>query len=295
MSARPLDVVLALFVAVVAGIPLALARRVDLSFDASAMRPVLAVSALAAVSAWARFRGMTSITPALRTVTWGIVLSNAYLPATYALARRDVPLSDARLAAWDHTVGFDTASVVALVRSLHLGTLASIIYDLLVPLLAAAVIVPPLLGRVRVSERLLLAVVLAAVPALAVFALLQGVGPWVHGAFEPSAEQRSCEATIALAKRGAPLVVSFADPAALVAFPSWHAILGCLAGLAFADVPRLRVPTALLAAGIVASTLATGWHYGVDVVAGVALAVACHCAAGRILDRLARRTRSITA
>lgn len=67
----------------------------------------------------------------------------------------------------------------------------------------------------------------------------------------------------------------FAEVNKLDAFPSGHTALSLVfLTYGWRLLPRWRVPLALLAAGIVFSTVYLSWHYVVDLVAGALLAVA---------------------
>jgi membrane-associated phospholipid phosphatase len=68
-----------------------------------------------------------------------------------------------------------------------------------------------------------------------------------------------------------------------VCFPSFHAAWAVLAALALWSVKPLRVPAVVLASLIVISTVTTGWHYAVDTLAGVSLAIGAWKFAGVIL------------
>ena len=59
----------------------------------------------------------------------------------------------------------------------------------------------------------------------------------------------------------------------IVAFPSFHVILAILATRALWGIGKLRVCSAVLCVGICISTVATGWHYVIDVFAGIAVAI----------------------
>jgi membrane-associated phospholipid phosphatase len=54
--------------------------------------------------------------------------------------------------------------------------------------------------------------------------------------------------------------------------------------LAWRHKRLLRWPAFLIAALIIVSTMTTGWHYGVDVIAGVAIAAGSTMLAGRFLQ-----------
>jgi membrane-associated phospholipid phosphatase len=61
-------------------------------------------------------------------------------------------------------------------------------------------------------------------------------------------------------------------PDVLICFPSFHVIWAILFAQALWGFRYLRIPVALLAGLIIMSTLTTGWHYFVDVLAGILLA-----------------------
>ena len=58
----------------------------------------------------------------------------------------------------------------------------------------------------------------------------------------------------------------------IVAFPSFHTILAILSTRALWGIGKLRVFSAALCVAICISTVATGWHYVIDVFAGIAVA-----------------------
>jgi hypothetical protein len=61
---------------------------------------------------------------------------------------------------------------------------------------------------------------------------------------------------------------------AIVSFPSFHVILAVLSAVALNGVPRVRRWAWALATLTSISTITTGWHYGVDVLGGLAVSLA---------------------
>jgi membrane-associated phospholipid phosphatase len=60
----------------------------------------------------------------------------------------------------------------------------------------------------------------------------------------------------------------------LIAFPSFHVVWAVLFAYAFKDKKYLLVPMTVLNSFIILSTVMLGWHYLIDVFAGIAIAVA---------------------
>jgi membrane-associated phospholipid phosphatase len=61
----------------------------------------------------------------------------------------------------------------------------------------------------------------------------------------------------------------------IVCLPSFHAFWAIVSAQALYTFRYLRYPAIAIASLITVSTLTTGWHYGVDVIAGVLMVVIC--------------------
>src|SRR5215469_5495259 len=100
---------------------------------------------------------------------------------------------------------------------------------------------------------------------------------WAVGwlAFSTSAMQQACEATIHTLRRGS---LSHGDLfGGIVCLPSFHVFWAVISAHALQPFRLLRYPAILLACLIAISTMTTGWHYGVDVIAGLLLVVLATC------------------
>ena len=73
--------------------------------------------------------------------------------------------------------------------------------------------------------------------------------------------------------------VPFVIPGRMICFPSFHTILAVLAAIALWPLPRLRWMAAVWGTLIVVSTVTTGTHYLIDVLAGFAVAMVAQVAA----------------
>jgi membrane-associated phospholipid phosphatase len=74
------------------------------------------------------------------------------------------------------------------------------------------------------------------------------------------------------------------QPFGVVCFPSFHVIWAILGANALWCFKPLRIPVAILSTLIILSTMTSGWHYFVDVLAGLLVAAAA-IAASRALSR----------
>ena len=90
-----------------------------------------------------------------------------------------------------------------------------------------------------------------------------------------------------------PFVIDFADLEGVIAFPSFHTVLAVLAAFALWPIPYVRWAGGLVCMLIVVATVMTGWHYVVDVAAGVGVAVVS-CQLGRMFSRLEQARSKIT-
>jgi membrane-associated phospholipid phosphatase len=72
------------------------------------------------------------------------------------------------------------------------------------------------------------------------------------------------------------------DHAGIVSFPSFHVVLAILSAVALSCIRPLRAPVWILAAMICASTIVTGWHYAIDILGGLVVAMISIPVANRI-------------
>ncbi len=168
-------------------------------------------------------------------------------------------------------------------------------YHSLIPLMTAATILPPLLGRMDRAKQYVLACIVAATISLPIFAYVQAVGPWEYYDFEPVIPSLSQKASILSAlKTNDWFVIDLSNRDGLITFPSFHVVLTVLAAAALWPFRHLRWPVMCWATLIVASTVTTGIHYFIDVLGGLAVAAVAYAAASAYLRWEAARDAEAT-
>ncbi len=228
---------------------------------------------LLAAAVFYRWRRMPRAVDLIVMAFWGILISNLLLLPMYILGRRPVAFCDADLARWDARLGLEVPDVLRILPSVPLlGRVLEIAYGLLIVMIVLAIMVPPLYGRMDRAKEFALASVAAAALTFPIFAFLQALGPWSHYGFEPSPPQAASMQTLLALKSDDWFELNLGDLNGLICFPSFHTVLALLTAAVLWPVPYLRWPAALLAGLIVISTVTTGWHYLVDVAAGIVVA-----------------------
>ncbi|HEY2472541.1 MAG TPA: phosphatase PAP2 family protein [Terracidiphilus sp.] len=149
------------------------------------------------------------------------------------------------------------------------------------PLILAAIFLPTLLGKRVAAQRFVLVNVLSFVVALPFMLFLPAIGPWVGWHFPPSEVQRQCQATIHELRQGSLVIKNTFG--GIVCLPSFHVFWAVVSAHALYPFRLLRYPAVLVACLITISTMTTGWHYGVDVLAGLLMVALCTYVANMII------------
>lgn len=223
------------------------------------------------------------------TLPW-IVSLILLIPLIAVLSGRlGFPMCDLALAKMDKALGISVSAIMTWTgHHPRSGALLGHSYGLLPWMLAAAIIIPILAGNRNSSERFILANTIALLVSMPIFTLFPAVGPWLGYHFRADAAQAACEFSIAQLHHSAR--IDSLTVVGVVCFPSFHVIWALLSAVALWPFPVLRAPAVILAALIIASTVTTGWHYSVDVLAGLILATVSVICADVSISRLRKRT-----
>jgi hypothetical protein len=228
-------------------------------------------------------KGKTDLRDAAMTIPWGLFLAATLPLLVLAAARADMPLQDSNLARFDGLLGISVPEIVSWSSRHWVGGIVNRTYTLLSPLLVISALLPALTGKVRNAQMFVLANVIAFAIGLPLFALLPAIGPWYGYHVAATPHQLDCQSAILLF-RAPNHQLTHLD--AIICFPSFHVIWAILCASALAGFRLLRVPAALLSGMIVVSTVTTGWHYFVDVLGGIAVAVLSLAIANGFIQRI---------
>ena len=203
-----------------------------------------------------------------------VLLTNVVAPLQYGAVAMGSRYADPWLASADATMGVHVPTLVAWTRA-HPATslLATLTYFTFLPQLVLTVMA---LAALRERDRLwefafhFHVCLIVTIAALAVWPAV--CAPAYYG-FAPTIDMTRTIAQIKGFHEGSTTVVRFDDLDGLVSFPSFHVVGALLVTWAFRHRRRILIPLIVLNAGLVISTVITGEHYVVDVLAAVPLFV----------------------
>ena len=210
--------------------------------------------------------------PAL-TLLWALLVRLIIPILVQVAARLRMPLQDSFFGRADEHLGVSVPAIMAWADHHWLGSVLNKSYGWVVILLPLAVILPVLAGRSKYAKEFLVANLISFAIGIPLFALLPAVGPWRYYHFPPTqAQTASCEVPL-LTMRLTGTYVLGSQEAGVVCFPSFHVVWAIFLATTLWGFRPLRIPLALVSGMIILSTLTTGWHYFVDVLGGILLAI----------------------
>jgi len=199
-----------------------------------------------------------------------LIVQAAPITATFAF-----PLRDSLWRSIDQHLGMNVPVIMAAARAHPVveGLLFKSYAFTLHPLLLCAIFLPALFGKREAAQRFVLSNAFSFVLALPLMIFLPAIGPWVGWGFPPDKLQKACEATIHALRQGS---LDIHDNfGGIVCLPSFHTFWAIVSAQALYPFRYLRFPAILVASLITISTVTTGWHYGVDVIAAIMMVVVC--------------------
>jgi membrane-associated phospholipid phosphatase len=215
---------------------------------------------------------------------WAVLLNNVLSALILIAGRSPRPLVDRELCMIDGKMHFSTAFFVHLAAHSLAAQIVSVLsYPAIYPLVLVALLALPFFGYTHAARRFVLGTTVSVMLTAALFALWPAAGPWVTENIAPTKEQIDITAYLIHLKSNAPLEVNLQD-AAIISFPSFHVALAILSAVALGSFRRLRLWMGILTVLVCLSTITTGWHYGIDVLGGLAVAAVSIALAGLLKE-----------
>lgn len=276
------EVLLGLFLAAIDGLFLALSRFQVNGFSLAATGIMIGYCFVA----YAFYAGKTAVThpekdrQAMATQTLmglgAFVLFNAAADVLDYILTGSVVLPewDSRFAAWDLALGFHWLDWYHWVQSVPVfhDTLR-VVYDLVGGEIVLLVIALPMSGHIRRARWLVLWYMVTALITILVGLLMPARGAFVYYHL-PIAQHTGYVPVMADLRAGTLHTINLLNSQGLVVFPSFHAALAVICAAGAWSWKWFRYPLLILNLLIIISAPSQGGHYGVDVLAGTALALA---------------------
>ncbi len=251
-----------------------------------AARLVGVLALLAVVAVFYAHRRAVRLANLIRMLFWALLLNTLCSLLFYLPVRAGVPLADPLFTRLDASLGFATSRLVAWSTARPLvNALLFRAYDSLELFCVASVAIPALIDRAARTQIMLVSILFCVVLTVTISFALPGVGPWESQSFTPTWSQTQCGVVVHWLKSARPYEIDlhYRDP--IITIPSWHVIFALLSALVWRPF-RFIWPLALGWSMLIAvSTLTTGWHYLVDVILGVAVAVGAHAVSTTLAPR----------
>ncbi|NOY30220.1 MAG: phosphatase PAP2 family protein [Planctomycetes bacterium] len=212
-----------------------------------------------------------------------MVFTSCFTVAMYGVAALGAPLADELLASVDQAMGLHVPAIVQWANEHpQINRWLMLAYHSVTPQTLIVVLILGFLNQRRPLEAFVLRYMICLMITLLFFALVPAECPFTHYGFAPSPHQAHYLEHLQGVRSGERTIVSLTDSEGLVTFPSFHTSYAILLTAAFWRRWRLFVPFAIVNSAVVAATLTSGWHYGIDILGGIAAAIAAILIANRL-------------
>jgi len=273
----------------------ALELRSPLAIAVSSLASLAVASTgmLAAAAFYRRVRVDENIGATCTAVAQALLFTAVASVLSYLLAREGGPLWDSTLQSWDRLLGFNWLAYVHFVDAREwLVAPFRAAYASLIPQVIAVIVALGLRGRICQLRIFLLAMIGSAVVAVLLSPVFPAVGNYVYlglastdlQRIDPWAGYVHLHDLTAL-RAGRMELLDLPKMQGIITFPSYHACLAILTLWAFwkSGLGWLRWGGSAIAVVTILSTPIDGGHYFVDVIAGIAIALASIAAAKRLV------------
>jgi hypothetical protein len=257
----------------------------------SFLAPGSTAALLAAAGWWYRTRRNDARLGAVINCTAQIIgFAAVAAPLSYIAATAGFPLWDATLNAWDRQLHFDWTQAMTFVAT-HpvLRIVLFLAYSSFAVQTITTVMALGIAGQLERLSAFVSAFVCTTLITIVGSAIFPAAGPYLFLGLQPEVthgflpvSSTSWPAFLGL-RDGTMHTVYGLHSEGIITFPSLHAALSVLFAIALWRVPVVRWIALGLNAAMLIGTPAYGSHYVVDVIAGVAISIACWVAVARFI------------
>jgi len=234
-------------------------------------------------------KGRADLLDSALTLLWALLIRMIIPISVQVAARLRMPLQDSLFGRADQHLGISVPAIMSWASRHWLGSVLNRSYAWVVILLPLSVFLPVLAGKLKYAKEFLVANLISFTIGIPLFALLPAIGPWAYFHFPPSpAQTTACELPLLAMRLAGPYVLG-SQEAGVVCFPSFHVAWAIFFAAALWGFRWLRIPVVVVSAMVILSTMTTGWHYFVDVLGGIVLAVVSIVLAKRLTARMDTR------
>lgn len=244
-------------------------------------------------------RGEPRLASALESTAQVMAFAAVAAPLSYVAASAGLPLQDAMFDSLDRALGLDWTGLLAFMRHWpEFASFLNVMYLSLTVQMTAVVLLLGFTGRLPWLRVYMLAFVFATLTTIALSTVLPAEGVWLHYGLKGDAAMLPASHTswpvfLGLRDGSYRLIVAIGAEG-IITFPSLHAALAVILMAALWPVPLARWLSVGINTLMLAATPIDGSHYFVDVLAGVAIAVASLAAARALVARWTEPFRSAT-
>lgn len=254
----------------------------------------IACATLVAVAHFYRtLRPREELASSCMALVQALLFSAAGSILSYLLARRGGAAWDSTLQAWDRAMGFDWLALVLFVDSHPLvATVLRLAYASLIPQVIVVILALGFRARFDQLRTFILAAILSGLAAVLLSPFFPAFGYYVHLGIG-AGELRHVDpwagyvhvADLTALRSGHMAALDLARMQGIITFPSYHAALATVTAWGFwnSRLNLVRWAGSVLSLLTIVATPVDGGHYLVDVIAGVALALASIAAAMRLI------------
>lgn len=236
--------------------------------------PFAVVMSLGPCAAFYHRRKVDPFVMSLMAAMQVLVFTACFTVLMYSVAALGAPAADHLLMTADAALGIHVPAIVewAKARPWFYWTIGYA-YDTVIIQTLLVIVLLGFKGDRKPLEQFVLRFMIALLITAAIFSVMPAKGPFAMYGLEARPTQERYLSHFEQLRSGTMTAVSLRDAEGLVTFPSFHTTWAILLACAFWHRRKLFVPFALLNVAVIIGTMTTGWHYFVDVLGGVAVAV----------------------